>query len=857
MAVMELWRRRDLEGTVKPEYIDGNFFTQDSVGNLVGVKCYKDGAEVALTGSVTGYCVLPSGETVSVAGTRSGNQASILVPQSALAYTGPLGITLKLIDGNTITTLMRIIVVVYQSKTDTVITPSSQIITDWANQISAALQEVEDASAAQDEKIDDLKSALNENDAATKSMQEWLGEGIIYKNSVSHGSAVSYNTTKTKVNAEAGWGVKVKIVDDANTSKSFVLYAKYEEDDSSTNIATVAQGAEYNFISAKTLEYIGIYQTGLADGTVTITATVTNLNGFEQKEPVIESDILALQRETGVEKTFAKTLSHSSSISEGNSRVQAYAEQGWDISVTVDDTNNDGFSYTLYVKYKEDESGTSLGNVGVEGVAYKFTSAKTLERISIYATSLSAGTITISVKVHNPNGAVERITDIESIINNGYVLVQPTVNASFSGNGPSTIFNAKRIRTELIAVKIGDEIYIRNGSLVHAVGAWNGEPSLSTNIRNDSQFITTDEKIISTVNGYYLIVFAKQNTTQEITPAEFDGAVELYNTKVGRDAEADNIPSYYYADDYITNKAARINELAQAGDDVFIFISDIHWERNARHSPDLIQYLSTKCNIPKLIDGGDVADGIIQSACDKYRNVFSRSIYRTVGNHDRFPPITGKNLYYAFDILNNEQVGNAFNHYYYVDNVQQKIRYVILNAFYHEGDEIGTGWSNYDTEQKSWFSQTALNLPANDWDVIVITHFLKTTSYLTGGADIGNAIDSFNAQSGHTGKVLAVFQGHTHWDGVYHTAGGVPVITITCDKWDLSNETSTIPAEGIAWREKNTIKEQAFDVVILNREARKFTCVRIGAPAQNNIDKYRTDSGFTWIGTLEEREISY
>lgn len=161
MAVMELWRRRDLEGTVKPEYIDGNFFTQDSVGNLVGVKCYKDGAEVALTGSVTGYCVLPSGETVSVAGTRSGNQASILVPQSALAYTGPLGITLKLVDGNTITTLMRIIVVVYRSKTDTVITPSSQIITDWSNQISAALQEVEDASAAQDVKIADLKSALN------------------------------------------------------------------------------------------------------------------------------------------------------------------------------------------------------------------------------------------------------------------------------------------------------------------------------------------------------------------------------------------------------------------------------------------------------------------------------------------------------------------------------------------------------------------------------------------------------------------------------------------------------------------------------------------------------------------------
>lgn len=157
---MELWRRRDLEGTVKTEYVDGNFFTQDSAGNLVGVKCYKDGAEATLSGSVTGYCILTNGETVSVAGTRSGNQASILIPQSALAYPGPLGVVIKLVDGNTITTLISVIVVVYRSKTDTVITPSSQIITDWANQISAALQEVEDASAAQDAKIDDLKSAF-------------------------------------------------------------------------------------------------------------------------------------------------------------------------------------------------------------------------------------------------------------------------------------------------------------------------------------------------------------------------------------------------------------------------------------------------------------------------------------------------------------------------------------------------------------------------------------------------------------------------------------------------------------------------------------------------------------------------
>lgn len=169
MAITESWFKQDLKKSVIQRYIDGNFFSLDNVGNLVGVKVYDNGAEAALSGSVTGYCVLADGTTVPVAGTRSGNQAYILLPQSVLSIPGYIGIVLKLTDGNTITTLLSIIATVYRSQTDTVITPSQQIITDWASQISAALQEVEDASAAQDEKIDSLKNAL----------QPITGNGII------------------------------------------------------------------------------------------------------------------------------------------------------------------------------------------------------------------------------------------------------------------------------------------------------------------------------------------------------------------------------------------------------------------------------------------------------------------------------------------------------------------------------------------------------------------------------------------------------------------------------------------------------------------------------------------------------
>lgn len=160
MAITESWFKQDLKEPVKRRYIIGNFFSLDNVGNLVGVKVYDNGAEATLSGSVTGYCALADGTTVPVPGTRSGNQIYILLTQSALSIPGYIGIVLKLTDGNTITTLLDIIATVYPSQTDEVITPSSQVITDWSQQIDAALQNVVDASAAQDQKIADLKSAF-------------------------------------------------------------------------------------------------------------------------------------------------------------------------------------------------------------------------------------------------------------------------------------------------------------------------------------------------------------------------------------------------------------------------------------------------------------------------------------------------------------------------------------------------------------------------------------------------------------------------------------------------------------------------------------------------------------------------
>jgi len=162
MANIETWFEQDLMNPVTVRNV-GSIFSQDSLGNLIGVRVKKNGDDFTLSGSVNGYCILADGSTVPVIGTRSGNTASIILPASAYSVTGPIAIAIKLTDGNAITTLAACVGIVTRSRTGVQIDPG-QTVTDWTNQIAAALQEVIDTSAAQDVKINDLKSAVNSTD---------------------------------------------------------------------------------------------------------------------------------------------------------------------------------------------------------------------------------------------------------------------------------------------------------------------------------------------------------------------------------------------------------------------------------------------------------------------------------------------------------------------------------------------------------------------------------------------------------------------------------------------------------------------------------------------------------------------
>lgn len=291
---------------------------------------------------------------------------------------------------------------------------------------------------------------------------------------------------------------------------------------------------------------------------------------------------------------------------------------------------------------------------------------------------------------------------------------------------------------------------------------------------------------------------------------------------------------YYFDNNYLPSKVDTINALVKStavNGDSFIFITDQHLElntttwlsQNAGQSPALINYINQNTKVNKLFLGGDTFIGSKKDYSELIDKAFSGEIHYSIGNHEYDSGETDASLFYDYDMNKKEQIGNSQRHYYYVDNPQQKMRYVVLNPYITDGSATVTGW---DEAQKAWLNNVALNVESG-WGIIIIMHYMWSNAWKN---DIQSAIDNYSGN----GEIIAVFNGHLHHDEIKYTTGGTPCIAVTCDKYDATNDT-LMNVE----RTFGTITEQAFDVVVVDRTARQIHCVRIGAPA---VDGDGTDT---------------
>lgn len=155
MAVIETWYNQDLKNPVKVHYLDGNVFSQDNKGNLIGVRVFDDGEPSTLSGSVSASVVRADGATVAVAGVLSGNAAWVTLPESCYYIPGVLSIVIKVTDGSTVTTVCAVVANVYQSSTDSIVDPGTIIPS-----VSALIAEIDAAIAQIPADYSDLSNAV-------------------------------------------------------------------------------------------------------------------------------------------------------------------------------------------------------------------------------------------------------------------------------------------------------------------------------------------------------------------------------------------------------------------------------------------------------------------------------------------------------------------------------------------------------------------------------------------------------------------------------------------------------------------------------------------------------------------------
>ena len=313
-----------------------------------------------------------------------------------------------------------------------------------------------------------------------------------------------------------------------------------------------------------------------------------------------------------------------------------------------------------------------------------------------------------------------------------------------------------------------------------------------------------------------------------------------------------SLPSYWGT--YIDAKAKELSRIASppVGNGTrFIFITDVHLRnadgtfRNAGYSPLLMQYLHEHCNIGHAFFGGDTLTGSYASLNDAmddlmlFRNTFSPVwdwMYSVFGNHEYGNNSSSlsamdKSIIYNALIRDKERdyaTVNPVYGSYVLDNKSEKIRFICLNL--NEGNNL--------TQQNDFFCTAMEETPAG-WTIVFITHFsleddngtAKISTKLTNTNSIVPAIEAYNARQVYGtydfttagAEVACVIGGHTHWDGMVKTSGGVPVIATTCDMHT-----------GISGMTKGTVTEQAFDVFTIDTITKTISIKRIGYGADRN-----------------------
>lgn len=329
-----------------------------------------------------------------------------------------------------------------------------------------------------------------------------------------------------------------------------------------------------------------------------------------------------------------------------------------------------------------------------------------------------------------------------------------------------------------------------------------------------------------------------------------DAEIDEICSAISSDEENIYIPSYWQ--DHLDERIDDIREKMEAAGrnkSAFFWYSDIHWDWNSKMSPRLLKYLYKYTPIDKTNFGGDavlnepttVTDRETMQYLWEWRSMIKgiANHHSIIGNHD--DGNTTNNIFpseyiYAYLMAGEETQdivrGNDF--YYYIDNVNEKTRYLYLDTGYN--------WPTYDPEQMAFIKESLKSTPEG-WHIVPMAHIWLDVNYnvnppvVNGMSDVGqtllNIFDAYNLRTGEyaEGKGMVEFciGAHSHTDSVWISATGIPVIVTETDASGYAVRSGLDSTIG-------TINESAISAIIADYNNMQVNIIRIGRGSSRTIN---------------------
>lgn len=339
--------------------------------------------------------------------------------------------------------------------------------------------------------------------------------------------------------------------------------------------------------------------------------------------------------------------------------------------------------------------------------------------------------------------------------------------------------------------------------------------------------------------------------------------LQKQNDQLKQEIEKDQVPSYFTEN--LNSGIDRVNQnMGEAGPNSmsFLFITDMHWDGNAKHSPALVHEVMRHTGLPLIVSGGDLFDqgeknAMMQQATEaigaiKQPGIFMANVF---GNHDdNWNSWGGQHDHPERKFSYSDIYGYEFSYMMRDKKLVDDFHYLNLGVdftyTFATTDASGQVWrficvdtgnmtTGFNINQNSFNKILDLLKKSENEKIIFIAHiFSNNHAHTSFEQDLEKIVDARNSlgvctlenqssdtidfsQSSNTSKIIACFGGHEHEDYDWTTPNGVPFILTDSDNAPRT-ETTKYP------HDSGTIGEQCFDVFTIDLSNQKIKAVRIG-----------------------------